>query len=98
MVRSYPVRQTCAASASNHAMFASEMMDKPTAVCAGDDEPADLTFANGANVAVISGCTMCLADVERECGPDDLAAYAAAMRPRMNTCWPRVRHHSATTT
>jgi hypothetical protein len=35
-------------------MFASEMIDKSTVVGAGDDDPADLTFADGANVAVIS--------------------------------------------
>ena len=40
-------------------MFASEMIDKSTVVGAGDDDPADLTFADGANVAVISGCTVC---------------------------------------
>jgi hypothetical protein len=55
-------------------MFASEMMDESTVVCAGDDDPADLTFADGANVAVISGCAVCLADAERYCGPDGLAA------------------------
>ena len=41
-------------------MFASEMIDKSTVVGAGDDDPADLTFADGANVAVISGCTVCV--------------------------------------
>ena len=46
-------------------MFASEMIDKSTVVGAGDDDPADLTFADGANVAVISGCTVWLADVVR---------------------------------
>jgi hypothetical protein len=55
-------------------MFASEMIGKSTAVSAGDDDPADLTFADGANVAVISGRTVCLAGVERDCGPDGLAA------------------------
>jgi hypothetical protein len=35
-------------------MFASEMIDKSTVVGAGDDDPADLTFADRANVAVIS--------------------------------------------
>ncbi len=55
-------------------MFASEMIGKSTAVSAGDDDPADLTFADGANVAVISGRTVWLADVERDCGPDALAA------------------------
>ena len=54
-------------------MFASEMIDKSTVVGAGDDDPADLTFADGANVAVISGCAVWLADVERDCGPDGLA-------------------------
>ena len=39
-------------------MFASEMIDKSTVVGAGDDDPADLTFADGANVAVISGCAV----------------------------------------
>ena len=46
-------------------MFASEMIDKSTVVGAGDDDPADLTFADGANVAVISGCAVWLADVVR---------------------------------
>ena len=50
-------------SASNHAMFASEVIDKSTVLGAGDDDPADFSFADGANVAVISGCTVCLADV-----------------------------------
>ena len=44
-------------------MFASEMIDKSTVVRAGDADPADLTFADGTNVAVISGCTVCLSDV-----------------------------------
>ena len=35
-------------------MFASEMIDKSSVVGAGDDDPADFTFADGANVAVIS--------------------------------------------
>src|SRR4051812_31881877 len=46
-------------------MFASEMIDKSTVVGAGDDEPADLGVADGANVAVISNCTVWLADVVR---------------------------------
>ena len=44
-------------------MFASEMIDKSTVVRAGDADPADLTFADGTNVAVISRCTVCLSDV-----------------------------------
>ncbi len=63
-----------AASASIHAMLASEMIDTSSVVGAGDDDPADLTLADGANVAVISGCAVWLADVERDCGPDGLAA------------------------
>jgi hypothetical protein len=55
-------------------MFASEMMDESTVVSAGDDDPTDLTFAPGANVAVISGCAVHLADVERYCGTNGLAA------------------------
>ena len=55
-------------------MFAPEMIDKSTVVGAGDDDPTDLIFADGANVAVISGRTVCLAGVERDCGPDGLAA------------------------
>jgi hypothetical protein len=46
-------------------MFAFEMIDKSTVVGASDDDPADLTFADGANVAVISDCTVWLADVVR---------------------------------
>ena len=46
-------------------MFASEMIGKSTVVGAGDDDPADLTLAGGANVAVISGCAVWLADVVR---------------------------------
>jgi hypothetical protein len=46
-------------------MFTSEVMDTSTVVSAGDDDPADLCVADGANVAVISGCTVCLADVAR---------------------------------
>ena len=45
-------------------MFASEMMDESTVVSADDDGPTDLTFADGANVAVISGCAVCVTDVE----------------------------------
>ena len=47
--------------ASNHAMFASES----TLLCARDEEPADLAVADGANVAVIADCAVCLADVAR---------------------------------
>jgi hypothetical protein len=46
-------------------MFASEMIGKSTVVGAGDDDPADLTLAGGANVAVTSGCAVWLADVVR---------------------------------
>ena len=46
-------------------MFAPEMIDKATVVGAGDDDPTDLIFADGANVAVISGSTVWLADVVR---------------------------------
>jgi hypothetical protein len=49
--------------ASDHAMFASEVIDKSTAPDAGDDDPADLTFADGSNVAVISNCAEGLVDI-----------------------------------
>ena len=55
-------------------MLASEMIDTSSVVGAGDDDPADFTFADGAKVAVISGCAVWLADVARDCGPDGLAA------------------------
>ena len=35
-------------------MLASEMIDTSSVVGAGDDDPADFTFADGAKVAVIS--------------------------------------------
>jgi hypothetical protein len=44
-------------------MVASEMIDRSTVVRPAHDEPADLTFADSANVAVISGCTVWQADV-----------------------------------
>jgi hypothetical protein len=47
-------------------MLASEMIDKSTVVSAGDDDPADLTFTDRANVAVISGCAVWSANVERD--------------------------------
>ncbi len=39
-------------------MSASEMIDKSTVVRANDEDPADLCFADGVNVAVISGRTV----------------------------------------
>ena len=54
-------------------MFAAEMTDKSTVVGAGDDDPADLTFADGGNVAVISGCAVWLTDVAINCGRGGLA-------------------------
>ena len=62
-------------------MFASEMVNNATVIGAGDDDPADLTFADGANVAVMSGCAVWLVDVERDCEQEHLAAYAAARGP-----------------
>jgi hypothetical protein len=64
-------------------MFVSEMIDKSTVLGAGDDEPADLAVADGAHVAVISDCTVCLADVARlratvSAGGEALSSY----RPR----------------
>jgi len=41
------------------------MIDKSAVLSAGDDDPADLSLADGANVAVISGHTVCLAGVAR---------------------------------
>jgi len=41
MVRSWPVRHISAASASIHAMSASEIGDTSTVVGANDDDPAD---------------------------------------------------------
>jgi hypothetical protein len=64
-VRSSPVRHISATRASNHAMSASVMIDKSTVVGAGDDDRVDPTFADGAHVAVISECAVCLADVAR---------------------------------
>src|SRR3954469_2720453 len=63
MVRSWPVRHISAASASIHAMSASEMIDKSTVIGANDDAPAGLCVMDGVNVAVISGRTAGLADV-----------------------------------
>jgi hypothetical protein len=65
-------------------MFASEMMEKSTVVSAGDDDQADLTFANGANVAVISGevrVEVAFGEVEPESGGFAEATHGAAAIP-----------------
>ena len=72
-------------------MFASEMIDKSVVVGAGGDEPADLIFADGANVAVISDCAVCLADVARlratvSAGGEALSSY----QPRRTAAGPTV--------
>ena len=41
------------------------MISKSPVLGARDDDPADLILAEGTNVAVISGCTVCLSDVAR---------------------------------
>jgi hypothetical protein len=46
-------------------MFASEMIVKSTVVGTGDEDRADLTFADGANVAVIASPTVWSAVVVR---------------------------------
>ena len=69
--------------ASNHAMFASEVIDKSTVLGAGDEEPADLAVADGDNVAVISDCAVCLADVAR------LPATVSAVDEALSSYQPR---------
>jgi hypothetical protein len=51
--------------ANNHAMFASEVIDKSTVLGAGDERRAHLAAADGHDVAVISGCAVCWADVAK---------------------------------
>ena len=77
-------------------MFPSEMIDKSSAVGAGDDDPADLAFADGANVAVISGSAVWLADVVSTAGRM-LSRRMPQHAAQVNTCYPRVRHQSVTT-
>jgi hypothetical protein len=74
-------------------MFASEMIGKSTVVVAGDDDRADLTFADRANVAVISACAVLVGKRRERWSRSVNRSDAARKECLLPTCLASECHH-----